>query len=82
MNAAVFFQKNDKSIASRILKRMYRILFLRTNNAKVKYLRDAGAKIGTGVNICSIELLGTEPYLIEIGDNTFFAGGDIVEQKY
>lgn len=76
MNAAVFFQKYGKTICGKILKRIYFPIALRSNHSRVKYLRDAGAEIGTNVNIGDINMLGTEPFLISIGNNVYFSGND------
>ena len=38
------------------------------------YFRKAGMKIGKNCNICS-NIMTTEPYLVEIGDNVTFSGG-------
>jgi acetyltransferase-like isoleucine patch superfamily enzyme len=48
----------------------YRKLFW----SKEKYARYKGVKIGQGCNIQTINW-GTEPYLIEIGDNTQITKG-------
>ncbi len=47
-----------------------------SQNAKVKYLREQGAKIGeeTVLN-CNTVSFGTEPYLIEVGKQCVFAAG-------
>ena len=59
----------------KIIKRVYFLVALRTNKQKVAFLRDAGTKIGDGVIIREVKSLGSEPYLIEIGDNTSFSSG-------
>ncbi len=39
-----------------------------------KFLRKCGAKIGKGTRLnCTVNAFGTEPYLIEVGDNCLFA---------
>lgn len=76
-NVAVFFQKYGKKTIVRKLRNIYMKLFVRSNAARVQYLRDAGAKIGNGVIIESVALLGSEPWLIEIGNNTRFSGTNI-----
>lgn len=43
----------------------------------MKFLRDSGAIIGKNVKISSIDGFGTEPCLIEIGDNVYFANSSI-----
>ncbi len=77
MNVAVFFQKNQNKRWCALLKNCYYKFFLRSNAARIRYLRDSGAKIGNGCGIKSLEILGSEPYLVEIGNNTYFAGSDI-----
>lgn len=74
MNIAEFFQKKEQNFACRLLKRVYHKVFLRSNKSKIEYLRKAGAKIGSGCTIGSIGILGSEPYLVEVGNNTYFSG--------
>lgn len=74
MKAAIFFQKYNKRLLISVIKKLYTTFFLRTNKQRIEFLRDSGAKIGKNVTIQNIHMLGTEPYLIEIGDNTFFSG--------
>lgn len=38
-----------------------------------KYFRKAGMKVGRNCNICC-NIMVSEPYLVEIGDNVTFAG--------
>lgn len=74
---AVFFQKHNGSI-SHIIKRFYIMLFLRSEKTMIRYLRDAGAHIGENdkyTHIGNIDALGSEPYLVDIGDNVYFASG-------
>ena len=74
MNMAVFFQKySSKSLVS-IFKNIY-LKTLRSEEKRIKYLRDAGAKIGKGCHIGRIDALGTEPYLVEIGDHVYLSSG-------
>lgn len=73
---ATFFQKYGNKRIVHILERLYVNVALRSNERRIKYLRDAGATIGKGVRIGKVSMLGTEPYLVEIGDNTFLTGGD------
>ena len=73
-NIVVFFQKYRKKSVVRILYKIYLKLFVRSNKSILKYLRDAGAKIGEGAIIGSISILGSEPWLVEIGSKTRFAG--------
>ena len=75
MNFALFFQKHDRGVLNLALRKIYYLFGLRTNKQKIKFLRDSGAKIGENVWINSISMFGSEPYLIEVGDNTYFAGG-------
>ena len=74
MKVAVFFQKHSKSKLVGLIKLGYIKCFLRSNKRRIQYLRDAGAQIGKGVNLQSIAILGTEPYLVKIGDNVYFSG--------
>lgn len=54
----------------KFIKRIYIKIFVRNIEQKRKYLIKRGAKIGTNTRILSdISALGTEPYLVEIGDN-------------
>lgn len=76
MNMAVFFQKYGTKSAVSLVRSVYFKLFVRTNRAKINYLRQAGAKIGKGCVIHSTEVFGTEPYLVEVGDNTYFSGAN------
>ena len=76
MNMAVFFQKYEHKRIVHICQRLYSMFVLRSNEKRIKYLRDAGALIGDNVRIGKVEMLGTEPYLVEIGDNTYITGGD------
>ena len=71
---AVFFQKHHKNPFVSKLRQIYLKVFVRSNKAKLKSLRDAGAKIGEGVIIESIGILGSEPWLVEIGSKTRFSG--------
>lgn len=73
---ATIFQKYGNKRIVHILERLYVSVALRSNESRIKYLRDAGAIIGKGVCIGKVSMLGTEPYLVEIGDNTFLTGGD------
>lgn len=75
MKIAVFFQKHTGRI-SKLLRSIYGKFFLRSNKRRIKYLKDAGAKIGKNVTVGKIDIFGSEPYLIEVGDNTYFSGGD------
>ena len=74
INWATFFQKNDCKIAVKIIRKIY-FSTLKGNNRIITYLRDAGAIIGNGVILRDINCLGSEPYLVEIGDNTSFSSG-------
>lgn len=76
MKAAVFFQKHANSKVCSLIKRLYVILCLRSNEARVQYLRDAGAIIGDYVHIQNINQLGTEPFLITIGNHVYFSGSE------
>jgi acetyltransferase-like isoleucine patch superfamily enzyme len=74
MNVAEFFQKNSKKRWCNLLFTVYQKIFLRSNKARVQYSRKAGAKIGKGTVIPRLSMLGTEPFLVEIGENTRFTG--------
>ena len=74
MNIASFFQIHDRSRFWNIMKRFYKMLFLRTDAARIKYLRDAGATIGNNVHILKVDQIGTEPCLVRIGNDVFFSG--------
>ena len=76
MNIAAFFQKYSENRIVNIFKRLYIMIVLRSNQKRIQYLRDAGAIIAEGVRIGDIAMLGTEPYMVEIGENTFLTGGD------
>lgn len=70
MNMAVFFQKHGNCFWGKILRKLYTPFFLRTNGQRVRYLRDAGATVGEGVILRDVECLGSEPYLVTVGNNT------------
>lgn len=74
MKAAVIFQKHNRNRFFNILNKVYLLLFVRNNSARIKYLRDAGAEIGKNVHIAKVGQIGTEPCLVTIGDNVYFAG--------
>lgn len=47
----------------------------RSSDSRVKYLRKRGCKIGERTQIlCGTGSFGTEPYLIEVGDDCLFSG--------
>ena len=77
MNIAIFFMKYNQNCFVRLFKKIYLKLFLRSNSKRIQYLRKSGAKIGTNCNIASVEILGSEPYLVEIGDNVYFSGCNV-----
>lgn len=74
MNAAVFFQKYGTKLPVAILQRMYAKFFLRSNKRRIKFARNSGAKIGENVVLPNVYMLGTEPCLVEIGNNVYFSG--------
>jgi acetyltransferase-like isoleucine patch superfamily enzyme len=46
-----------------------------SNVKKIAYLRKLGAKVGDGTRFnCDLSLVGSEAYLVEIGENCLFAG--------
>lgn len=63
-----------------MLKGLFRLLYRKyinicTNSKKIKYLRKLGAKVGDGTRFnCDLSVVGSEPYLVEIGRNCLFAG--------
>lgn len=47
----------------------------RTSESRVRYLREKGCKIGDKTRLlCPISSFGTEPYLIEIGEDCLLSG--------
>lgn len=70
MNWAKFFQKHGNKLK---IKSLYFKIFMKGPKKVVKYLKDAGAKIGKNVYVASVDVLGSEPYLVEIGDNSYLA---------
>ena len=73
MNIASFFMKHSGNFFVGIIKSFY-FKSLVTNSQRVKYLRKCGAKIGSNCHIGSISIFGSEPYLVEVGDNVYFSG--------
>lgn len=54
----------------RIIRKIYIAFFVRSDKQKIKYLTKKGTKIGENTSlICGINSFGSEPYLIEIGNN-------------
>ncbi len=51
------------------------IIFYGSNEMKIKYSRKAGVKIGRGCSLLGRVEWGSEPYLIEIGDNVRITDG-------
>lgn len=74
MNLAIFFQKHGRNRFCGLLRQIYTRLFLRTYESRIRYLRDAGAQIGNKVHLTNVDIVGTEPWLVSIGDNVYFAG--------
>lgn len=59
-----------------IYLKLYKKLFLRTNEKRIDYYRRLGVKIGKGTIFLSNEsAFGSEPYLISIGENCLISGG-------
>lgn len=53
-----------------------RFLLKRTEEGKIKILREMGCKVGDRCRFnCDLYFVGTEPYLVEIGENCLFASG-------
>ncbi len=74
MNVGMLFLKHSSSRFWGLIRTVYAKICLRSNKNRVAYLRGQGAKIGSGCNIGSISILGSEPYLVEIGNNVYFSG--------
>lgn len=74
-NMATFFQKHNGNKFVGLFKTVYTALVLNSNNRIISYLRDAGAVIGKNCIIRSVGEFGSEPYLVEVGDNTSFSSG-------
>ena len=73
MNIACFFMKYSSNFFVKILRSVY-LKTLVSNSKRVAYLRKCGAKIGNNCHIGSISIFGSEPYLIEVGNNVYFSG--------
>lgn len=76
MNAAIFFQKYGKTLYGKAIRKVFFSFALKSNKSRIKFLRDAGAKIGDNVSIGDVGMLGTEPFLVSIGDNVYFSGSN------
>ena len=62
------------SIIQRLVNKVEILLANRTNKGKILYLKKKGACIGKDTILnCSISSFGTEPYLINIGDECLLA---------
>lgn len=60
----------------KILKKIYYRFFVRTAEANANYLRRySGAKIGNNCHLFRTFNIGSEPYLVEIGDNVTITAG-------
>ena len=73
MNIAEFFQKHGGISFVAIAKKIY-LKLIRSNRKYEKYLREAGAKIGTDCHVLGTSF-GSEPYLVEVGNNVYFSSG-------
>lgn len=63
-------------LIKKVINRIKLMFYNRTYEGKVKYLRSKGAKIGKNLRLnCEVSCFGTEPYLVEVGDNCLFASG-------
>lgn len=63
------------SLLKNLIVKIESLLANRNNASKIKYLRKQGCTIGNNTRILSnITGFGTEPYLIEIGDNCLLSG--------
>ena len=76
MNIACLFQNYTHNRWISLFRCVYIKFYLRTNDRRIKYLRNAGAVIGEGATIHSVATLGSEPFLVEIGDNVYFSGAE------
>lgn len=57
-----------------MLRKIYKLFFVRTYKQKRNYLAKQGCKIGENTRIITnVDSFGTEPYLIEIGKNCLIA---------
>ena len=62
--------ENGDIMIIKIIRKIYITFFIRNSNQRKKYLIKKGAKIGKNtILISDINSFGSEPYLIEIGDN-------------
>lgn len=61
-------------ILLKVGEKLFKYLFLRTDADVCEYMRGKGLKIGDNTHIGNTSF-GSEPYLIEIGDNVYFSGG-------
>ena len=66
-----FFLKHSGS-QWKVAQRLIRKLFLRKNRNRIEFYRGQGAKIGKNV-ILGWDALGSEPFLVEIGDNVYIS---------
>lgn len=73
MNIAIFFQKHSSNRVVTLFKFAYYKL-LTSNSKRINYLRKAGAKIGSNCHVGSVTSFGSEPYLVEVGNNVYFSG--------
>ena len=76
MSYVEYFQKCKKNFLNVRLHLIYKKLFVRNNSQRIKYLVEAGADIGDNVTIDAVGMLGSEPWLVHIGNNTFFSGAE------
>lgn len=57
------------SVLKKILSKLYMHRVNKTNEAKRKYLRSLGCKIGEGTRFTGLANVGDDPYLVEIGSD-------------
>lgn len=63
-----------------MVKDLFRVIYRKyigkcSTGKKIKYLRKLGAIVGNGTRFnCDLSVIGSEPYLVEIGENCLFAG--------
>lgn len=63
-------------MVKKIFSKLKLFFCVRTSDQKRKYLIGKGCKIGIGTRILGpVSCFGTEPYLIEVGENCLFSNG-------
>lgn len=62
------------SIYSKIKQKLIKYRATRNNETKRQYLRSLGCKVGEGTRFTGMPLVGSEPYLVEIGADCLLSG--------